>query len=218
MIKRHKRKPDNRRFYRLNERIFASTLRVLDKDGKQIGILSKYDALRKAREEGLDLVEIAPAASPPVAKIVNFNKFIYQEEKKKREEKKKSKASETKELRLSPYIDNHDLMVIIKKAREFLGDGNKVRFVVKFAGRQITHPEFGENVLKRAINELSDASKIEREKHFEGRQLIAIISPDKKGSKPGSDASKIKEESSAKASEDKENAKKENKKISQQKI
>lgn len=210
MIKRHKRKPDNRKFYRINERIFANTMRVLDKDGKQIGVLSKYEALQKARSENLDLVEIAPMASPPVAKIIDFNKFVYQEEKKKKEEKKKSKSSETKELRLGPFIDDHDFMVVMKRGREFLGDGNKVRFVVKFAGRQITHPEFGEQILERTIDELSDISKIEREKHFEGRQLIVILSPDRKGSKSKSEDEVIKEEIN--------NAKEEDEKISQQKI
>ena len=198
MIKRHKRKPDNRKFYRINERIYANTMRVLDLNGKQIGVLSKYEALKKARNEGLDLVEIAPLASPPVAKIINFNKFIYQEEKKKKEEKKKSKTSETKELRLGPFIDDHDFMVIMKRAREFLGDGNKVRFVVKFAGRQITHPEFGEKTLERTVDELSDISKIERERHFEGRQLIVILSPDKKGSKQSLPENIKKEDSPAK--------------------
>ena len=148
MIKRHKRKPDNRRFYRINERIYSSTLRVLGQDGKQIGILSKFEALRKARE--------------------------------------------------------------------FLEAGNKVKFVVKFAGRQITHPEFGDKVLQKAIDELSDISKIEREKHFEGRALIAIISPDKKGSKTKLKESETKEASSdTKALGDKNNAKEESKKISQ---
>ena len=185
-------------------------MRVLDKDGKQIGVLSKYEALKKAREDGMDLVEIAPSATPPVAKIIDFNKFVYQEEKKKKEERKKAKTSETKELRLGPFMDDHDLMVVVRRAREFLGDGNKVKFVVKFAGRQITHPEFGEKTLGRVIDELSDISKIEREKHFEGRQLISILSPDKKGPKPKSEDNKIKG--------DKDNAKKENKEISKQKI
>ena len=181
MIKRFRRKQENKRRYRTNEFIFSNTLRVIDSSGKQIGILSKLEALSKARMLGLDLVEIAPNANPPVVKIIDFKKFLYQEEKKKREEKRKSKTSETKELRLGPFMNEHDLMVIIKKAREFIGDGNKVKFVVKFAGRQIAHPEFGENVLTKAINSLSDVSRIEREKHFEGRQLIAIISPDRKG-------------------------------------
>ncbi len=181
MIKRSKKRQDNRKFYRINERIFSSTLRVLESDGKQLGILSKFDALSKARELSLDLVEIAPNASPPVAKIIDFKKFLYQEEKKKKEEKKKSKTSETKELRLGPFMNEHDLMVVLRKARGFLEDGNKVKFVVKFAGRQITHPEFGERILEKTIEYLSDVSKIEREKHFEGRQLITILSAQKSG-------------------------------------
>jgi len=180
LIRRSKKRQDNRKFYRVNERIFSSTLRVLESDGKQLGILSRFSALEKARKLGLDLVEIAPNAKPPVVKIIDFKKFLYQEEKKKKEEKKKSKRSETKELRLGPFMNEHDLMVVLRKAQEFLGDGNKVKFVVKFAGRQITHPEFGERILERSIEFLSGISKIEREKHFEGRQLITILSPERK--------------------------------------
>lgn len=179
-------------------------MRVLDLNGKQIGVLSKYEALKKARDEGLDLVEIAPMATPPVAKIIDFNKFMYQEEKKKKEEKKKSKSSETKELRLGPFIDDHDFMVVMKRGREFLGDGNKVRFVVKFAGRQITHPEFGEKTLERAIAELSDISKVEREKHFEGRQLIVILSADKNAGKKDNSKSETKIGETNAKEEDKE--------------
>ena len=180
MIKKYKRKQEDRKFYRTNERIFASTLRVLDTEGKQIGILSKFEALQKARGEGLDLVEIAPTAKPPVAKIIDFKKFLYQEEKKKREEKKKSKVSETKEVRLGPFMSDNDLMVMTKRARDFLEDGNKVRLVVYFAGRQITHPEFGHKVLDKVLKELEDTSKIERERHLEGKKLICLISPERK--------------------------------------
>jgi len=183
LIKRSKKRQENRKFYRVNERIFSSTLRVLESGGKQLGILSRFSALEKAKKLGLDLVEIAPNAKPPVAKIIDFKKFLYQEEKKKKEEKKKSKRSETKELRLGPFVNEHDLMVVLRKAREFLGDGNKVKFVVKFAGRQITHPEFGERILEKTIEFLSGVSKIEREKHFEGRQLIVILSPQRKYAK-----------------------------------
>lgn len=178
MIKRSKRKQD-KKFYRVNERIFAQSIRVLDKDGKQIGVMSKNDALDKAKKQGLDLVEVAPTASPPVAKIIDFKKFLYQEEKKRREERKKTKVSETKEVRLGPFMDGHDLTVSIKKSKEFLESGNKVKLVLKFPGRSITHPEFGERVLEKVINDLSGISKVEREKHFEGRQLIAILSPEK---------------------------------------
>jgi translation initiation factor IF-3 len=182
LIKRYKRHEDNRKFYRVNERIYALSLRVLDAEGKQIGVLSKFEALEAARSQGLDLVEIAPMAKPPVAKIVDFKKFLYQEEKKKREEKKKTKASETKEVRLGPFMSDNDLGVMIRRAREFLENGDKVRLVVFFSGRQITHPEFGHKVLDKTTTELSDISKVERERRLEGRKLIVLISPDKKGS------------------------------------
>ncbi|OGH37421.1 MAG: translation initiation factor IF-3 [Candidatus Levybacteria bacterium RIFCSPLOWO2_01_FULL_38_21] len=195
-MKRSKKRQGNRKFYRINERIFSSTLRVLESGGKQLGILSRQIALNKARELSLDLVEIAPKANPPVAKIIDYKKFLYQEEKKRKEEKRKSKGSETKELRLGPFMNDHDLMVVLRKAREFLEAGNKVKFVVKFAGRQITHPEFGEKILERSIGSLSDVSKIEQGKHFEGRQLITILSPERR----------------------KENAKEKNKKIDKKEI
>lgn len=166
-------------FYRTNERIQAATLRVLDSTGKQIGILPKFEALAKARQLGLDLVEIAPKANPVVAKIIDFKKFLYQQEKKRREEKKKSKTSETKEIRLSPFIDNHDLNVMIRRAREFLEANNKIRLVVKFQGRQIVHPEFGQQVLNKVITAVSDISKVEKEPHFEGKQLITFITAER---------------------------------------
>jgi len=202
LIKRYKAKVDNRRIYRTNERIFSSTLRVLDTTGKQIGIISKSDALNTARSQGLDLVEIAPAAQPPVAKIIDFKKFLYQEEKKKREEKKKSKSSETKEVRLGPFMSENDLSVMTKRAREFLQDGDKVRLVVFFSGRQITHPEFGHKILDKALENMSGISKVERERRLEGRKLIILISPDKKGTgKPAQPSGK------------KQNGKEENKEI-----
>lgn len=182
MIKRYKQRVDNRKIYRVNERIFASTLRVLDTEGKQIGIISKFEALQKARDLGLDLVEIAPAAKPPVAKIIDFKKFLYQEAKKSREEKKKAKTSETKEVRLGPFMSDNDLGVMERRARSFLQDGNKVRLVVTFSGRQITHPEFGHKILDKILADLSDISKIERERHLEGKKLMTIISPEKRRS------------------------------------
>ena len=196
MIRRFKKRQEQRRFYRTNERIFALTLRVLDTEGKQIGVLPKFEALRKARETGVDLVEIAPMAKPPVAKIIDFKKFLYQEAKKKKEEKKKSKVSETKELRLGPFMNDHDLKVMIKRGITFLQDNDKVRLVVKFIGRQIVHPEFGKEIMQKVILALSHISKMERDPHFEGKQYIAILSPERK----------------------KQNAKEENKEIGQQKI
>ena len=183
MIKRFKKRQDTRKFYRVNERVYASTLRVIDSTGTQIGVLSKFEALEKAKILGLDLVEIAPNAKPPVAKIIDFKKFLYQEEKRKREEKRKTKVSETKEVRLGPFMNDHDLEVMIRRSKGFLEDGDKVRLVLKFSGRQIAHPEFGEKIIERVINELSDISKLEKEKRFEGKQLIAIVSPERKNVK-----------------------------------
>ncbi len=180
MIKRYKRKQDDRKFYRTNERIFASTLRVLDAGGKQIGILSKFEALNKARSEELDLVEIAPMAKPPVAKIIDFKKFLYQEEKKKREEKRKAKVSEIKEVRLGPFMSDNDLGVMSKRARDFLEAGDKVRLVVNFAGRQIAHPEFGHQILDKVLKNLEDISRVERERHLEGKKLICLLMPERK--------------------------------------
>ena len=177
--KRSKYKQQQDRRYRLNHRIFAQQLRVIDAEGKQIGVLGKDEALRLAQEQELDLVEIAPTAKPPVAKIIDFNKFLYQQEKKKKDEKKKAKVSETKEIRLGPFMSDNDLQVMIRRGREFLEDGDKLRLVVRFRGRQITRSEFGKGVIAKVIESLSDLSKVDREPHFEGRQLVALLSVEK---------------------------------------
>ena len=177
MIRKYK--PNLRKTYRLNQRIFASPLRVLDAEGKLIGVLSKFEALKLAQEQELDLVEIAPKAVPPVAKIVDFNKFLYQQEKKKKDEKKKAKVSETKEVRLGPFMSDNDLQVVIRKARGFLEDGHKLRMVLKFRGRQIVHPEFGHKIMGKLILAVSDVSKVDREAHFEGKQLVGLLSAEK---------------------------------------
>ncbi len=179
MIKKYNKNKTFKKFYRTNERIFASELRVLDPEGKQIGILKKFEALEKARELGLDLVEIAPTAKPPVVRIIDFKKFLYQEEKKRREEKKKSKNSETKEIRLGPFMNGHDLETMVRRAREFLEGNDKVKLVVRFKGRQMGHPEFGHQVIGKAIQSLSDVSKVDKGAHFEGRQLISMLSPER---------------------------------------
>ncbi|HYM64982.1 MAG TPA: translation initiation factor IF-3 [Candidatus Sulfotelmatobacter sp.] len=190
MIKKYNRNNQNRKFYRTNDRIFARELRVLDSEGKQIGIISKEEALKNAQGQGLDLVEIAPMAKPPVAKIIDFKKFLYQEEKKKRDEKKNAKTSETKEVRLGPFMSQNDLLTMAKRAREFLTDGNKVRLVLTFNGRQITHPEFGHKVLDKTLEILSDISKVERDRKLEGRKLIVLISPEKKRSENSKEGDK----------------------------
>ncbi len=180
MIKRfHKRQENNTVFYRTNERIHASQLRVLDSEGKQLGVLTRQEALLKAQELQLDLVEIAPAAIPPVAKIVDYKKFLYQQAKKKQEEKRNAKTTETKEVRLGPFMDDHDLQIAANRASGFLEDGNKVRFVVKFRGRQITRPEFGYEVIRKITGMLSNVSKLDKDPKLEGKQMIAILAPGK---------------------------------------
>lgn len=178
MIRKSKFNQQEKR-YRINQRIFASNLRVLDAEGKQIGVLSKDEALKLAQEQEMDLVEIAPLAQPPVAKIIDYNKFLYQQAKKKQEEKKKAKTSETKEIRLGPFMSDNDLQVMIRRGREFLEDGDKIRLVVKFRGRQITRSEFGRQVINKVVAALQDISKVDREAHFEGRQMVALLSVEK---------------------------------------
>lgn len=166
---------NNLPFYRKNEQIRATEVRLIDNEDKQIGVVSLREAFELAREKELDLVEIAPQAKPPVVKIVDYSKFLYYLNKKKKEEKKNTKTSTTKQLRFGPFIGEHDLEIKLKKAREFLNDGDKVKFAVKFAGRQITKRNLGEIVLNKVLTELEDVAKQEREMRMEGRQLVVIV-------------------------------------------
>jgi translation initiation factor IF-3 len=174
-----KSKHEQEKQYRINHRIIAPEFRVLDAEGKQVGVLKRDEALRIAQEKELDLVEVAPMAKPPVVKMIDYNKFLYQLEKKKREEKRKSKVSETKEIRLGPFMSDNDLQVMVNRGREFLEEGDKIRLVVKFRGRQITRTEFGRGIIRKAIESLADISKVDREPKMEGRQLVALLSPEK---------------------------------------
>jgi len=154
-------------------------LRLLDEDGKQIGVVSKLEALQKAKELNLDVVEIASNAKPPVAKLIDFKKFKYQEAKKEREAKKNQKNVGVKEIRLRPFIGQHDFDTRKGQAQEFLNDGNQVKLVVFFRGREITRKEFGFEVMKRFISSLESIRTV-REGHMEGRTLVAMVIADKK--------------------------------------
>jgi translation initiation factor IF-3 len=153
---------------------------VLDQFNKQLGVMTKSEALKKANELGVDLVEIAPKALPPVAKLINFAKFKYQIAQKAQEDKRKTKISEIKELRMTPVIAQGDFDGRMKKARQFLEDGDKVRLNVKFAGRMITKKEYGEKVLKRAVDQLSDISMVEIAPKLIGKFMMMQLSPVKK--------------------------------------
>lgn len=157
-------------------------MRVIDSQGEQLGILTRQQALEKARQLELDLIEIAPNADPPVAKIANFQKFRYEENKKERGAKKDS-AGGLKELWLSPRIDEHDLKVRLRRTEEFLKKGHKVKLTVKFKGREMAHQKLGHKVLQEALSLLGEKAAIEREPKMEGRKLSMIVAKSKGGKK-----------------------------------
>lgn len=169
--------------WRINEHIAASQLRVIAENGTQLGVLSKTDALKAAREANLDLVEVAPNAVPPVCRIVNFGKFRYQEEKKLKKGAKGAKGGEVKEIRLSPFIGDKDYQTRMNRVREFLGQRNKVRVVVVFLGRQMGSKQFGYDLLKRVLSDLADGVNVDQEPKFLGRHLSMTISPKSGGAK-----------------------------------
>lgn len=177
---RQRKKPKPKKFYQVNQYITAEKLRVVDENAKQIGILTREEALKKAQEAGLDLVEVAPKIDPPVAKIIDFAKFKYQQKQKSSGGTKKSRGGGIKEIRFTPFIAENDYNIRIKRAQEFLEEGDKVRLVVKFVGRQITRKDFGKNLLKKAIAALSDYATVEREAAFKGKLLISTLNPLKK--------------------------------------
>jgi translation initiation factor IF-3 len=166
--------------WRINSEIRAPQLRVIAQDGKQIGVVSLEEALRLRNEAGLDLIEIAPTAKPPVAKIADFGKFRYSEEKKLREQKRKTKTTEVKEIRFSPFIAQEDYNTRLTRIKEFLSDSNKVRVVVVFKNRQMGSRNFGYDILKRVLMDLGDSVSVDMEPKFLGRHLAMVISPLKK--------------------------------------
>lgn len=175
----NKYKKQNNVFYRRNYQIRASEVRVLNDMGEMLGIMPLKEALAKAEADGVDLVEIAPLAKPPVVKVIDLSKFLYQQKKKKQEEKKGSKGSETKQIRFGPFIGEHDLDIKLKRAKEFLTDGNKVKFSVRFTGRQMGHQEIGREKLNMVIEKLGELAKVEREMRMEGRQMTMMIARNK---------------------------------------
>jgi translation initiation factor IF-3 len=161
----------------VNEAIRALQLRVIDSDGKQLGILPRSEALRLADERSLDLVEVSPGADPPVVKLMDFGKYQYEKAKREREARKARKEIEIKEIRLRPKTGEHDLAFKIKSARAFLESGAKVKVRIRFRGREITHPEVAKKQLDRIAADLADVSTVEQEAGFEGRTILMILAP-----------------------------------------
>jgi len=164
------------KFYRLNYQIPAARIRLLDEKGAQIGIVDKIEALKRAQSEGKDLVEIAAKANPPVVKLIDFKKFKYLEAKKLKESKKKIKHVGIKEIRLSPFIKDHDFNNRMNQGESFLKAGNQLKISIFFRGREISHKEFGYQVINKAIDHLCKVARVVKPPFFEGRTLITIMS------------------------------------------
>ena len=158
---------------RINEGIRAREVRLIDPDGKQVGIVEISEALELADNYDLDLVEIAPNASPPVCRVMNYGKYKYQLSRKEKESKKKQHVIHIKEIRLRPTIDEHDIEFKMRQARKFIEAGNHLRIRILFRGRQITHPELGHAILQRVQQELEDIAKMEMNPVKEGRSIVA---------------------------------------------
>lgn len=178
------RKPIDKRsaknFIRINERIRAREVRVIDEAGEQLGILPPFEALKIARERGLDLVEVSPNAVPPVCRIQDYGKFLYEKDKSERAARKKQKVITVKEVKFSVTVDEHDYQTKKNQAVRFLHEGDKVKASLRFKGRQMTHRELGYNIINRLIQDIGDAGTVEFMPRMEGTTLHAILAPSKK--------------------------------------
>jgi len=162
---------------RINERIKVPKVRVVGADGVQIGIIDTREAIAKAKEAGLDLVEVAPVAEPPVCKIMDYGKFKYEEAKKEKVAKKKAHSFHLKELTLRPKIEEHDYQVKLKHLRKFLSAHSRVKITVKFRGREMAHLELGKKVLDRFVKDSEDIGSIELALKVEGRHMVIVLAP-----------------------------------------
>ena len=160
-----------------NERIKALDVQVIGSEGNNLGVMQLKQAIQMARDEGLDLIEISPNANPPVCKIMDMGKYKYDLQKKANLAKKKQKIVSLKEIKLRPGTEAHDYNFKIKNAKKFITKGDKVKFTVKFKGREMQHTELGKDLMNRIIEETKDIAKVESQPKFEGRQMVMIIQP-----------------------------------------
>jgi len=163
-------------------------VRVIDEDGQQLGVMPTFKALALAQEKGLDLVEVAPTAVPPVCRILDFGQYKYELNKRERETKKKQKSHEMKEIRLAVKIDSHDLNTKARRASEFLDDGDRVKITVRFRGREISHANLGRDLLMRTADVLTEHGAIERQPLLEGRSMYIVMAPLEKRAEKKTDA------------------------------
>lgn len=162
---------------KINEQIRDNKLRLIDEDGTQIGVVSKNEALDRAFDKHLDLVLMSPNAKPPVARIMDYGKYKYDQEKKAKENKKKQKTTQTKETRFSLNIEDHDLATKANQSKKFLNNGDKVKVSVRFKGRELGHKNLGYDLLDKFMEMVGDSAKIDKKPQMEGRSLVLFISP-----------------------------------------
>jgi len=165
------------KFHRINQYIKSETVRVIGQDSAQLGVMTLKEALEKAKVLGVDVVEVAEKANPPVVKLIEFSKFKYQENKKDRAGA--ASAQETKEIILHPFMAENDIAIRVKQAEKFLKSGDRVKLVVKFQGREITKKEFGEKVMNQALSGISEISTVVEQPKYMGKLLIAQVKPKK---------------------------------------
>jgi len=170
---------DKNRKHKINDEIQANEIRVVDEHGAMLGVMSTRQAIEMAYDQEKDLVEIAPQASPPVCRIIDYGKFAYEQQKRENQAKKSQHKQQLKEIRFKWRTDTHDFEFKRRHAQEFLEEGHKVKATVMFRGREIVHKEIGEELLRRFITSLETCSKIDQQIHSEGRTITAILAPDK---------------------------------------
>jgi translation initiation factor IF-3 len=169
--------PPTRDGPRVNEEIRIPQVRLIDQDGEMQGVMSAREAMQRAFQVGLDLVEISPNADPPVCKILDFGKFKYEQQKKKNEAKKKQKVIEIKEIKVRPNIDENDYQVKMRAMKSFIEEGDKVKVTLRFRGREMAHQDIGVRVLERIRAEMDTTSKVEQMPRMENRQMVMVLSP-----------------------------------------
>lgn len=161
----------------VNRDIRAPEVRVIDPEGKQLGILAVKEAIRIAEERGLDLVEVAPNSQPPVCRIMNYGKYKYQQSKRTQEARKHQTVIQIKEVKVRPRTEEHDFQFKLRHVKRFLDEGNKVKISILFRGREIAHPEFGKEMLNRFVEGVKDVMVIEQSPRLEGRNMVMIMAP-----------------------------------------
>jgi len=169
--------PPDRKGPRVNEEIKTPSIRLIDADGEMVGVVSVQEGLEMAEEVGLDLVEVSPAADPPVCKILDYGKFKYAEQKKRNEARKKQKVIEIKELKMRPGIEEHDYQTKMRSMFRFLDEGDKVKVTIRFRGREMAHQDLGVRVLDRIQQDVGEIAKVEQTPRTEGRMMTMVIAP-----------------------------------------